>query len=555
MTEATPATRGSAGLERGEIPEVAALGNALTVLFNTLGMSQSAYAVRVSLDKSVVSRALRGRRVATQDFIDRLVHEVGSVRGTPVQPEVRSNLRALRLAALQVCDPAVYELEHLRVEMEQLQRKAEMLARHQEALHGLLEKKEEQIARLRAELHQVRQDWFAAGPGTTGTAVEARAERDADANGLAEEVTRLRAELAEVAAARADAERRCAGLESQLRKMEEDLAARSGEAGDVALPLEILRQQLAAHWERGRTREAARDLTEAALTRSVDELSDLVTWLDERGGRLHSDHVVREVARVRGVDDVAAFGRRTLDRQWTPSFTHHAAARAGVLAAEACLVMTPQDIAALHMLWPREWDPGGNPFLAASGPYSVLAALLKSPRDLDDVARAMARIPADEKAAVRNLHSVAGGGRRSEYVLVLLLLASECEWPELFSLLLVDLVRHLDPDYIWMGMRSHRLEQLSGERWRSLTRTLLDKLTLEQFSRLFTGICKAYQDFLTPQGLAATPLSVMLREITDRGLLPDFAKTAGSRPALMPGRRRDRALARSALIAWRTAQD
>ncbi|CAM5230953.1 MULTISPECIES: hypothetical protein [Streptomyces] len=556
MTEALPATRGSGSLERGGIPEVAALGNALTTLFNTLGMSQSAYAVRVSLDKSVVSRALRGRRVATQDFIDRLVREVESVRGTPVQPEVHSKLRALRLAALRVCDPAVYELESLRAEMEKTQREAELLARHQEALHDLLEKKEHQIARLHAELQQVRQDWFAGRPSAGGADVEAPAEHVADNDSLAHEVARLRAELAEVVAARANAERRCAALETQVREMEEELAARVGEGGGIALPLEILQDQLTAHWETGRTREAARDLTEAALTRPVDELSDLVAWLDHRGDRLHGDHVVREVARVRSVEDVAAFGKRTLDRQWTPSFAHQAAKRAGLLAAEACLVMTPQDIAVLHTLWPDQWDPGTDQILMLrpAGPHSVLAALLESPRGLDDMAQVMARIPADEKAAVRNLHPAAFG-RIGEHTLTLLLLASKSEWRELHSLLITDFARRLDTDHVWLAVHDAWLGRMSGEHWRSLTRTLLDSLSLEQFSRVFTGVCKAHQDLLTPQGLGRTPLFVMLQEISDRGLLPDFAKTAGSRPALLPGRRKERALARSALIAWRTAQD
>ncbi|MGW2458869.1 hypothetical protein ACWC2M_07495 [Streptomyces sp. NPDC001761] len=557
MTESLPATRGSGSLERGEVPEVSALGNELTTLFNTLGMSQSAYAVRVSLDKSVVSRSLRGRRVATQDFIDRLVREVESLRGTPVQPEVRSNLRALRLAALRVCDPAVYELESLRAEMEKTRREAELLTRHQEALHDLLEKKEQQIARLHAELKQVRQDWFAGRPSAAGADVEAApAEPVADNEGLVHEVARLRAELAEVITARADAERRCAALETQVRDMEEELAARSGEGGGVALPLEVLQDQLTAHWETGRTREAARDLTEAALTRPVDELSDLVAWLDHRGDRLHGDHVVREVARVRSVEDVAAFGKRTLDRQWTPSFAHHAAKRAGLLAAEACLVMTPQDIAVLHTLWPDQWDPGTDQVLKLrpAGPHSVLAALLASPRGLDDMAQVMARIPADEKAAVRNLRPAAFGNS-GEHTLTLLLVAPQSEWRELHSLLITDFARRLDTDHVWLAVHDARLGRMSGEHWRSLTRTLLDSMTLEQFSRVFTGVCKAHQDFLTPQGLGRTPLYVMLREISDRGLLPDFAKTAGSRPALLPERRKERALARSALIAWRTVQD
>ncbi|MFF3912927.1 hypothetical protein ACFYZB_05450 [Streptomyces sp. NPDC001852] len=550
MTDGTPANRGSAGLERGEVPEVVALGNALTTLFNTLGVSQSAYAVRVSLDKSAVSRALRGRRVATQDFIDRLVREVESTRGAPVQPEVRSNLRQLRLNALHVCDPAAYELESLRGEMERTQRKVEVLVRHQEALHDLLEKKEQQVEQLRAELHQVRQDWIADQAVATDAEVAVQTEPVADEHDLAEEVARLQAELADVAAARAEAEARCAELESRVREMEEEVAARSGEAGSVMLPLGIVQDQLTAHWESGRTIEAARDLTEAALTRQVDELSDLVNWLDERGTRTHADHVVREVARIRGVEDVAAFGRRTLDLQWRPSSAHRAAERAGLLAAEACLVMTPQDIAALHLLWPNQWDPGPDRvlLLRGQGPHSILAALLESPRGLDDIAQVMAHLPVDDEAAVRNLRSAAALG--DEHKLALLPLAKEFEWRELFSLLFIDFSKDVKADHIWLALGTTRLSRMTDQQWRALTGTLLENLSLVHFSRVFCGACEVYKDFLTPEGLRHTFLAVMLQELDDRGLLRDFSKIAGSRPALLPKRRKERALARGALIAW-----
>lgn len=542
-------------MERGEIPEVAALGNALTTLFSTLGMSQSAYAVRVSLDKSVVSRSLRGRRVATQDFIDRLVREVEARHSSPVQPEVHSNLRRLRLSALQVCDPAVYELESLRAEMEQAHRKAEILARHQEALHDLLEKKETHIRRLHVELDQVRQDWIADRPTAESADVQVRASRSSDEDGVAEEIARLKAELADVAAARADAERRCAELESQVREMEEELGARSGESGSVLLPLEIVQDQVMAHWEAGRTKDAARELTEAALTRSVDDLSDLVTWLDSQGDHLHGDHVVREVARVRDVDDVAAFGKLTLDRQWTPSFLHQAAARAGLLAAEACLVMTPRNIAVLHALWPDRWDPGAPRVLRPTGaPHSVLAALLESPRTLDDVAQVMAVIPADDRAAVKNLHSSTTGFRQA-YTLSLLPIALEHEWHEFLSLLIADFVRTADADSVWLALNDTRLSRMTAAQWRAMTRALLECLSLEQFSPVFHGICRAHKDLLTPQGLERTPLFVILRELHDRGLLPDFAKVVGSRAAFRPKSRKERSLARAALIAWHKRQD
>ncbi|MGW2491109.1 hypothetical protein ACWCV9_28345 [Streptomyces sp. NPDC001606] len=555
MADETPATRGSGPLERGEIPEVVALGKALTTLFKTLGVTQKTYANRIQRAESDVSRFLRGRKVAPQDFIDRLVTDVEAVRGTSLQPDVRSNLRTLRLGAIRVCDPSLYELESLRGEMEQTQREARALARHQEALHDLLEKKENEIRRLHAELDQVRQDWIADRLAARRAEVEVRAqaEAEADEDGLAEEIARLRADLAEITEARTAAERRCEELEAQVREMEEELAARSGEAGTVALPVEAVQEQLEAHWAAGRNRDAARELTEAALTRPVADLSDLIAWLDHSGHRPHGDHLVREVARVRAVEDVAAFGSRTLDRQWAPSSMRQAADRAGLLAAEACLVMTPQDIATLHLLWPGRWQPPRDRPRVLPPPDSVLEALLASPRGLDDLAEVMARIPADEKAAVTTLGSAATGFR-GEYLLELLPLAVRFEWRELSSLLIAHFEEKADVFFVWRALGGGRLSDEHHVHWRSLTRILLDSVSLERFTPLFSGACKVYEDFLTVQGLGRTPLRFILQEIRDHGLMQDFSRIAGGRATLAPERRRERALMRKALTAWHAGQ-
>ncbi|MEU7297171.1 helix-turn-helix transcriptional regulator [Streptomyces exfoliatus] len=97
---------GASGIERGEVPEVAALGTVLTGLFTRLGIPQSQYAHRVHLDKSAVSRYLSGRRLAPQEFIDRLVREVEEHVGAPLQLEAKEAIRGQRLEALRVCNPA-----------------------------------------------------------------------------------------------------------------------------------------------------------------------------------------------------------------------------------------------------------------------------------------------------------------------------------------------------------------------------------------------------------------------------------------------------------------
>ncbi|MCI3272611.1 hypothetical protein [Streptomyces cylindrosporus] len=351
MSTALPSPRGSSEVERGDVAEVVALGNALTELFNALEMSQSAYAVRIHRDKSTVSRFLRGKKVASQDFVDRLVREVERRRGTSVKPEARRRLDQLRLAAVKVTDPAAYELEVLRAEMERSHREVDRLARQQEALHLLLERREAEFRAVQGELAQVQQDW------REEVALRVRRE-DGFVGGerasLAEEVARLRADLAEATALRARAEQRCEDLEQRVREMEEELAAREIDAPG-ALPLPVLQERLKALWEDGKSQEAGRELTEAAQERSVGELVELVSWLDLRGDLVRRNRLAEEVAHTRTVEVVAAFGTALIEvrtrrnprrRRGTPS-------PLGCLVDGACAVMSPADLVTLHRNWGR----------------------------------------------------------------------------------------------------------------------------------------------------------------------------------------------------------
>lgn len=311
-------------MERGGIPEVAALGNALTALFNTLELSQNAYAVRISMDKSAVSRYLRGRRIAPQDFVDRLLREVETRRRTPVTDQVRSRLVELRLSALKVVDPDAHELESLRAERERSQRKVEVLARHQEALHDLLDKKEAQVRSLRGELEQLRQDWVA--DRMQGGAEEGGRER------LEQQIAELKAELDRLADLRGNAERRCEELEARVLDLEEELAQRDGEGVGVRLPVAVLTEQL--ELEAADYRSVGRELTEAALERPVDELKQLVRWLSGRDLLHLRRRLLEQVVRTRGIDEVTAFAAGLQPQE---GLDH--------LVAEVCDSLVPQDIA------------------------------------------------------------------------------------------------------------------------------------------------------------------------------------------------------------------
>ncbi|WP_306323671.1 MULTISPECIES: hypothetical protein [unclassified Streptomyces] len=352
MSNTVPSPRSSGEVERGDVAEVVALGNALTGLFNALEISQNAYAVRIHQDKSSVSRFLRGKKVAPQDFIDRLVREVEHKRGSQMKAEAREQLRQLRLAAVKETDPASYELEALRSEMERSHRQVDMLTRQQEALHDLLEKREAEVQAVRGELSQAQQDWR--GEIALRMRLEAGAG-GADHDRLDDEVAKLRADLEEVNALREDAERRCERLEQRVQEMEEELAARESDVAG-AVPLAVLQERLLVLWEEGRSHEAGRELTEAAQGRSVAELVELVTWLDGLGDDVRRNRLAEEVVHTRTVDVVAEFGgalmgitfRRPSSRQ-----RRRAPSALRCVIDEACAVMAPRDLVTLH----RSWSP------------------------------------------------------------------------------------------------------------------------------------------------------------------------------------------------------
>lgn len=148
-------------VERGEVPEVAAVGIVLTKLFNTLGVTQSAYAHRVHRDKSSVSRYLSGSRLATQEFIDRLIQEVEAHAGAPLQSEVKAAVRQQRLAALAVINPSEYQLEVLREELERARRDWRRAQRQVEGLQLLLERTEREAEDRASEVSQLQLDWSA----------------------------------------------------------------------------------------------------------------------------------------------------------------------------------------------------------------------------------------------------------------------------------------------------------------------------------------------------------------------------------------------------------
>ncbi|MFJ7957642.1 helix-turn-helix domain-containing protein [Streptomyces sp. NPDC096319] len=286
MTEVARTQGSSAAVERGEVPEAAALGNVLKGLFTRLGISQNQYAYRVHLDKSAVSRYLSGRRVAPQDFIDRLVREVEEHAGAPLRLEAKDSLRGQRLEALRVCSPDEFRLESLRDELARSRRDTERAHRTIEALHALLDKKEAEARDVTDELTRLRLDWGAE------RAALARAREE-----LLREVERLGEDLTDAEHLRAEAERHGEELRETVLRLEEELS-RHG-SGDV--PLEAFKDRLREMWEEEMLPEASRELTEAAWSRSLEDVVHLTHWLGEE-----AESFLRDVARLRPLEDVLA---------------------------------------------------------------------------------------------------------------------------------------------------------------------------------------------------------------------------------------------------------
>ncbi|MFD3665407.1 hypothetical protein ACFWVF_33230 [Streptomyces sp. NPDC058659] len=310
MTEVVRTQGTSSEVERGGVPEVAALGTVLTDLFNRLGIPQTQYAHRVHLDKSAVSRYLSGRRLAPQEFIDRLVREVEEHVGAPLQLEAKEAIRAQRLEALRVCNPAEFRLEGLRSELARSRRDTERAHRNIEALHALLERKESEVRHVAEDLAQLRLDW-----GAERTEV-VRAQED-----LLRQVLQLRQDLQDAESLRADAEHQSRELRDQVLSLEEELSRRRPATSDD-VPLELFKSRLLSMWEEEDLPEAARDLTEAAWSRPLEEVADLLRWLLERGAA--PETFAADVARLRPMVDVLAFapevarlGRTRTRESWT----------------------------------------------------------------------------------------------------------------------------------------------------------------------------------------------------------------------------------------------
>ena len=295
-------------LELSTLPEVAALATELTLIFNGLGITQQQYAIRTNYDKSYISRFLNGRRVATQDFIDRLLVEIEKQRKSPVTHQTSARLKQLRLNALRAYDPEMYKLESLRAEVDRNQRDIKRLLLHQEALEGLLERRNAEAEELRGELGKLRSDWISDRVQGEAALLLAEGEkrRFADErNELLVEIARLKEELMATIEQKELAEQRCAALEEQVTSTEMEVAEKRDrdDIEDVGEPIEYTLARLQEATEN----EIYRELSGFSLTRSAADIVELCLWLHYHLGSEYSDHLASDYCKQRPVRLVAQF--------------------------------------------------------------------------------------------------------------------------------------------------------------------------------------------------------------------------------------------------------
>ncbi|MFJ2098190.1 hypothetical protein ACIOHR_13450 [Streptomyces anulatus] len=328
MTEVSRSAARRTEVEVSRIPEVAALATELTTLFNALDIPQQQYAVRISMDKSTVSRFLNGRRVATQDFVDRLLVEVERHRKTAVTGETRDRLRSMRLAALRMTDPGSFQLEFLRDELDRSHRTIKRLNRQQQALELLLDDREAKADEARREMQELRSDWMSEQRYSQEAKAELskrNAQMGSEQERLRAEIKELKEQLSELTHLKHEAEQRCVQLEERLFEVERQLATHLEEIDDQSFsftPKEVADEILQSYGEQ-RFYDAARTLSLAAAHFSAVDVVELWQLIIEMRRYFDADLLVRDAIRFKSAELSADIVEDLLTQKiWPPGQFH-----------------------------------------------------------------------------------------------------------------------------------------------------------------------------------------------------------------------------------------
>ncbi|WP_228991783.1 helix-turn-helix transcriptional regulator [Streptomyces sp. DH8] len=298
-------------LEVSLMPEVAGLATELMTLFTSLGITQQQYAVRTNFDKSYISRFLNGRRVASIEFMDRLIEEVEKHRNTKVTEETRIRLFSSRSSALRAFDPGLHRLESLRSELDRSQRDIRRLLLHQEALENLLDRRQTEARELCDEFSQLQSDWIADRINHEASELIAKGENGRlsdERDELKLEIKRLRHELNLTIQQKEQAEARCRELESEVDITETDIAQELDDEGveEANEPIEMTFSRI-LNLAESNPALAYREISECTFLRTSSDNAKLFYWFTQKSLHGFAEQVASDYPRLHEARRVAEF--------------------------------------------------------------------------------------------------------------------------------------------------------------------------------------------------------------------------------------------------------
>ncbi|MEU5921552.1 helix-turn-helix domain-containing protein [Streptomyces sp. NPDC047141] len=222
-------------------PERYELAVALRDLAQRLGVSLSRYAVRVSWDRSTLSRFFSGALVPPAEFVEQLLENGDRETRTELTPAAKDLVRKLHRTALRATSPASGALQDLRDQLTEADRESRHFQQEARLLREVIRRAQEQLDEQQFQLRQL-ESTGAAERLEHRIALEQRSEdfeaMRTERDSLRESLARHKAELEEAQHRAYEAELRCAALERQLEtaetEAEEDEAR--GEATSALSP-------------------------------------------------------------------------------------------------------------------------------------------------------------------------------------------------------------------------------------------------------------------------------------------------------------------------------
>ncbi|MFK4066655.1 FxSxx-COOH system tetratricopeptide repeat protein [Streptomyces sp. NPDC029674] len=209
-------------------PECRELAEALRSVFIGLRISVRRYAVRAHYDPGTVSRYLNGTVVAPAEFVEQLLTDAAQALRRSLSVQVTDRVRVLQRTALKATSKMGYELQVLKDQLADADRKLQSAEANVEALSDVLLDKKRRIVELDAETQRMQ---------LTFTLQQSEGRRELESlhaahhqllderEHLLGEIAQLRQALDQAQRQAIEAERRCEVLEHHMLAAEETLAA------------------------------------------------------------------------------------------------------------------------------------------------------------------------------------------------------------------------------------------------------------------------------------------------------------------------------------------